>query len=729
MTTFFSKIKYSPMNKWVLISVGLFILSGYQAMETDMSNDLLDISIINSETTLWAYGTKNGAKQDIAPPVFEINGQEVKGVYESFVITERNIEKIDVKEYQVKGNLVSMPSVNMIFTLRVSPDNSIVRFNYFLLSEEDIKLTKIEGRDHINYLQTSMERYDSFTEVNLSEFFELEHSFLPGERILSPSSFENEISFMGPILVASNERNSLLITYEHGSQLPDRYVEFRPDKNKFISMSAVKGNYFEGQSLKDGYSTLWMNIGIVQGDIENVAKMHRRHVLEYMSENIFSRKPYIFYNTWNYQERIQAWEGKPYLHEMNKERMLKEIDVAHKLGIEVFVVDAGWFGKTGDWIASKERFPDDLSEVKQKLDSYGMQMGLWFNSDAAVTSNMLEKNKDYVMTIDGQASGPHKVWETEESYTMCLVSPFSNDYAEELIRVAKHYDIKYFKWDAFRQYGCNAPGHWHGTENNSPEERAINYSYQLPFAMVEVANKIGKAIPDAIVDFDITEGERAVGLAFLEAGKFFAVNNGPYYLSFDDSLFAPGGGMGANVLVFPGLARAVNARHTLNYDKWIPSTLFLTHYLPDDPEYSQWINIGSLILGQNGIWGDLPTISEAGVERFGTALSKYKEVRDDITRSHPVRHGRTGGSPEIHEKITADNGKGAVVIFYNYRNVWREDPENSFPGEFTYVTEHAVDNRFWANPDTEVRFDENGRAVITASFSGPGARIVLFGVE
>jgi alpha-galactosidase len=158
--------------------------------------------------------------------------------------------------------------------------------------------------------------------------------------------------------------------------------------------------------------------------------------------------------------------------------------------------------------------------------------------------------------------------------------------------------------------------------------------------MIEVANKICEAIPGAIVDFDITEGERAVGLAFLEAGKYFAVNNGPYYYSFDDPEYAPGGGMGANVLVFPGLARAVNARHTLNYDKWIPSTLFLTHYLPDDPEYSQWINIGSLILGQNGIWGDLPNISEAGVERFGTALSKYKEVSDDITKSHPVRSGQ-----------------------------------------------------------------------------------------
>jgi len=177
------------------------------------------------------------------------------------------------------------------------------------------------------------------------------------------------------------------------------------------------------------------------------------------------------------------------------------------------------------------------------------------------------------------------------------------------------------------------------------------------------------------------------------------------------------------------LARAVNARRILDYDRWIPSTLFLTHYLPDDPEYSQWINLGSLILGQNGIWGDLPKISEAGVERFGTTLSKYKEVRDDITKSHPVRSGAIGGSPEIHEKIFTGSGRGAVVIFYNYRNVWRADPANSFPGEFTYTTENPVDKKHWANPGTDVTFDDRGRAVITAKFTGPGAKIVFFGVD
>jgi alpha-galactosidase len=92
-----------------------------------------------------------------------------------------------------------------------------------------------------------------------------------------------------------------------------------------------------------------------------------------MNLNSESRKPYIFYNTWNFQERNKHWYKKPYLADMTTERMLQEIEVAHKMGIEVFVIDAGWFEKTGDWQHSKTRFPDELKQVKAKLDIYSIQ--------------------------------------------------------------------------------------------------------------------------------------------------------------------------------------------------------------------------------------------------------------------------------------------------------------------------------------------------------------------
>ncbi|NJN25237.1 MAG: hypothetical protein HC819_04295 [Cyclobacteriaceae bacterium] len=691
------------------------------------------ITIENSSMSLFTYHAGERQEISIRPPVFEIDGKLVQGIFDSPILeNERILPHQQSWEYVFSGTLSQLPSITLKIIVQIPDHNPLIRFQYQLQSDQAHALTKSLGEDQLEYFAVGAQDFDSFAEIRLSEFFELQHTYLPTEHQYYHADFNNNIAVMGPIFTASNDQQSMLLAYEHGSQLPDRYVQFQLSDKHEITVEAVKGNYHHGQKIggaNDTFESIWFIAGSIEGSRHELAQAFRSFILNNQSANTASRTPYIFYNSWNYQERNQAWNGTPYLHEMTRERMLEEIEVAHQMGIEVFVVDAGWFGKTGDWIASKERFPDDLEDVKTSLKDKGMQLGLWFNAAAAVSSNMLAANKGNIMTIDNVVPQPHAVWETEKSLNMCMVSSFFEDYADELIRVAEKYGVRYFKWDAFPQYGCNASGHFHGTSDNPAEERAHNYSFLLPIYMAKVANRICEKFPDAIVDFDLTEGERAFGLGFLAAGKFFGINNGPYYYSLDDPEYAPGGGMGANVLVFPGIARAANARQALAYDAWIPSVLFLTHYLPDDPEYSQWLNLGSLILGQNGIWGDLPAVSEEGKNRFGTTLEKYKQVRDHITRAYPVRKGAFGGSPEIHEKIDPETGKGVVVIFYNYKNAWNKSADHAFPGKFTYVTHHKPDQKFWTNLDAEVTFDTDGHAFISKSFDGPGAAIVFFGTE
>ncbi len=64
------------------------------------------------------------------------------------------------------------------------------------------------------------------------------------------------------------------------------------------------------------------------------------------------------------------------------------------------------------------------------------------------------------MSWRGQERKPYPVWETEESYPMCLVSRYSDVFADQLIRVAKDLGVTYFKWDGIDQYGCDSPHHW-----------------------------------------------------------------------------------------------------------------------------------------------------------------------------------------------------------------------------------------------------------------------------
>jgi alpha-galactosidase len=695
---------------------------GQKATPARIGNALMEIQLSNDARALWTYQTKPGGKSlPVRTPVFEINGKEVPGRAARFEARPPVRLKNGVTEHTFAGKLLADSTLRLLIRFQVSPDNPVVRFQYVLESTGSHMLTKSKGSDNFTYAAASLAGFPQAKEVRLSEFNDKYHAFTLAEVPLESRYFDNRVPVMGPVLVFSDSKHHFLLAYEHGSQYPDRFLEFALQPDRSVALRSVKGNYLQGQPLDAGhpYETLWFEVAGSAGPEEALAGHYRQFMLRYITQNTESRKPYIFYNTWGRQERVQ-WAGGKYLTSMNLKTTLEEIEVAHRMGIEVYVVDAGWFLKTGDWQVNTALFPDTLQQVRRKLEGYGMKMGLWFNPIvAARTSKLLERNTAWRTSQNGKMRDPFPVWETEESVHLSLVSPYWEDFADQLIRLNKELGVTYFKWDAVGQYGSDVAGHFHGTEANTPRERADSYAFQLPIYMSKVIDKVVKAAPEAIVDFDITEGGRSVGLQFLASGKYFIINNGPYYHDFDlsEEWKSPIANGNVNIFVQPGPARGWFVRSVLTYDKWIPSVLFLTHYQPDEPRSSQTLNLASLILGQNGIWGEILKTSPEGVALIRQVLDLYKQVRNDITQSFPVVQGETGSSPEIHEKISAQTGKGVVVLFANAR------------GSYTYVSENKVDSEIWKNEGTEVSFDARGRAVIRASFTEPGAKIIFFGVK
>jgi alpha-galactosidase len=307
------------------------------------------------------------------------------------------------------------------------------------------------------------------------------------------------------------------------------------------------------------------------------------------------------------------------------------------------------------------------------------------------------------------------------------VSSYADDFADELIRCARELGVRYFKWDAIDQYGCDSPDHHHGDETHTPAERADSYAFQQPLYLARVVERLTRACPDAIVDFDVTEAHRCVGLSFLSVGKYFLVNNGPYFPSFDIPADRDVHWHNPNVFFHPGPARDWVVRTPLAYDTWIPSILFLAHYLPDDPASNQESSVGSLVLGHNGLWGDLVSISDDGVDRMARLLSLYLQVRADVTAAAPRRIGIPGGQVEIHEKVSADTGHGVVVIFAN--GVGRPFDDDN-PLRVRHVTRAPVSARCTtSNPSVQVDRDPAGRGIVAAEFATTGTAIVFFGAE
>jgi len=679
----------------------------------------LRIELTSQPQALWTLAPASRAPAHaMAPPVFPLDGKQVTAVPTRL---ERVGEPVslgsDLVEHRFRGVLAQDPSLALEVRFRLSDLSPILRFQYRLTASVPHGFSRAGAEDELVLFGTGFQGLPRATEVRLSEFVELFHSYTLSERRVEARDFDARLGIMGPILVASDGRRTMLLAYEHGSQVPDAFLryELRPDRS--LTLRAVKGSYWRGQALDQAhpYETVWMQAGLVAGDEERTAEAYRRFVRDELSTNEETRQPRLYYNTWNFQERNRWWNGKRYLDSMNAERMLAEIEVAHRMGIETFVLDTGWYEKTGDWAVSRARFPQALQPIRRQLEGYGMKLGLSFNpTAAAASSRAYAQNRAYVMSRNGQPATASPVWETEESYPLCLVSPWGEAFLEELVRLHQETGVTYYKWDAVDQYGCDGPGHGHGTEANTGQERRDAYAFLLPLRLTEIARKLGERIPGSVVDYDVTEPGRAVGLAFLTAGRYHFINNGPYY---QDDVPIDLEKDNWNLFFHKGPARTWITRSTYGYDKWIPSELFLTHYLPDDPEASQMVTLASLIVGHHGVWGDLPTVSPEGVARFGRILGLWRQVRDAMAAAPPVRSGPIGGTAEVHEKIDQLTGRGAVVIFA------------TAAGPQRYVSEHGVVSDYWATPGTRVSFDKGGRAIVDAAFEQPGAAIVFFGVR
>jgi len=678
----------------------------------------LRIELSAQPGTLWRFAPTSAAPgHAFASPVFPLDGKLVSALPVAFARVGEPVPLgPNMLEYRFRGVLRDDPSLAIEVRFRQSDLSPIVRFQYRLTATQPHAFSCTGSEDEIGYLATTFAGLPRAREVRLSEFVELLHSYTLSERPVEERDFDAGLGVMGPLLVASDGRRTLLLGYEHGSQAPDAFLRFDLGPGRAARLRGVKGDCWRGQRLDADhpFETVWMQAGLVAGDEDTTAESYRRFVrCELASEAALA--PRVHYNTWNFQERNRWWNGKKYLDSMNPERMLAEIDVAHRMGVETFVLDTGWYEKTGDWAVSRARFPQGLAPLKRKLDGYGMKLGLWFDpTAAALSSRAYLDNRTNVLSTGGRTQkGP--VWETEESYRMCLVSPWGETFLRELVRLAKETGVSCFKWDAVGQYGCDAPGHGHGSPENTPEERRDACAFRVPLRLAEIARRLGEEVPGAVVDFDVTEAGRALGLAFLTAGRYFLVNNGPYYQNYDVPIDLRKDNW--NLFFHKGPARTWITRSTYGYDKWIPSDLFLTHYFPDDPEASQLVNLGSLVLGHDGIWGDLLSVSADGVARIGKTLALWRQVRDSMAVASPVRVGPVGGSGEVHEKIEHETGRGGIVLF------------STAAGRQRYVSSQPVVARYWATPGTTVTFDPAGHAIVDAAFEKPGAALVFFGAR
>lgn len=158
---------------------------------------------------------------------------------------------------------------------------------------------------------------------------------------------------------------------------------------------------------------------------------------------------------WRDKERpilINNWEAT-YM-KFNEEKVLAIAGTAKQLGIEMFVLDDGWFGKRnddttslGDWYPNKEKLPDGIIGLANKVTKLGLQFGLWFEPE------MISKDSDlYRIHPDWMIGTPDRnICHSRNQYVLDLTKKKVVDYIGDVMEdILEKAPISYVKWDMNR---------------------------------------------------------------------------------------------------------------------------------------------------------------------------------------------------------------------------------------------------------------------------------------
>lgn len=146
---------------------------------------------------------------------------------------------------------------------------------------------------------------------------------------------------------------------------------------------------------------------------------------------------------------INNWEATYF--DFNEEKLEKLISSAKGLGIEMFVLDDGWFKKRnndesslGDWVVDTNKLPNGLERISEICKNNNMKLGLWFEPEMiSVDSDLYRAHPDYAIKIEGR----------DHIYSRCqLVLDLSRrdvcDYIiNSLSNIIDNSNISYIKWD------------------------------------------------------------------------------------------------------------------------------------------------------------------------------------------------------------------------------------------------------------------------------------------
>lgn len=200
---------------------------------------------------------------------------------------------------------------------------------------------------------------------------------------------------------------------------------------------------------------------------------------------------------------LNCWEAAYF--DFDSDRILSIAKEAADLGIELIVMDDGWFGcrnddttSLGDWFVNENKIKGGLKKLVDEVNALGLKFGIWFEPEMiSQKSELYKKHPDWCIHINGREC---------TSVRSQLVLDFSRkevrDYIyEQMCKILRSANIEYVKWDMNRQI-TEA-----GSDGLPPSrQREIYHRYML--GVYDIQNRLTKDFPYILFENCASGGAR-----------------------------------------------------------------------------------------------------------------------------------------------------------------------------------------------------------------------------
>ena len=207
-----------------------------------------------------------------------------------------------------------------------------------------------------------------------------------------------------------------------------------------------------------------------------------------------------------HQERpilINNWEAT--FMDFTEDKLMPIVERAKELGIEMFVLDDGWFGhrdddrsSLGDWFVDEKKFNHGIAGFAKRVHDLDMKFGLWFEPEMiSIDSKLYQTHPEWMIKTPGRGQTPGR-----HQFVLDMSRKEVVDYLFELMsHIIQDAKLDYIKWDMNRNitemYGADLPA-----------DQQLEFSHRYILGVYNLYDRLTKAFPDVLFESCASGGGR-----------------------------------------------------------------------------------------------------------------------------------------------------------------------------------------------------------------------------